>query len=259
AIAHAPAQPPWSLFRLVLRFASRRHGFRIGRLGGGEACLVDAVVDPVVDEVVDGIDLRAKLFRAEVEALRPNAVESAVQHADDLGGLVGDDGLPPLVPEHRHRHPAAVVGHGAGIELVEVVRAIERITRERARGIAVGAELPAVLLHQPVDDGDGDRLLKSLELAEDEGPVRPGAGERDIETIAAGLRGEAALPRGTGTAVVGDPVAEGTLAPLEAAAGRLGIVPLVVPAALDKQSHDPVLCFPELISSAAIVSRAAYG
>src|SRR5690606_21194456 len=41
-----------------------------------------------------------------------------------------------------------------------------------------------------------------------------------------------------GRAVDGYPVAEGALLPLEAAAGLVGVIPLVVPDAVDQQSHE---------------------
>lgn len=41
-----------------------------------------------------------------------------------------------------------------------------------------------------MDDGEGDDVLEPLELPRDERPVRPGAGVRDVEVVAALLGGE---------------------------------------------------------------------
>ena len=42
-----------------------------------------------------------------------------------------------------------------------------------------------------MSDGKADEALQTLELAEDQRAVRPWAGKRDIEAVAAGLRREA--------------------------------------------------------------------
>ena len=81
----------------------------------------------------------------------------------------------------------------------------------------------------------GDDVLQALELAEDDGAVRPGAGERDIEMIAAGLGGKAALALGAGAAVRRHPVVE--------AGGRadefavLGAQAVLLPDAIDQKPH----------------------
>ncbi len=43
-----------------------------------------------------------------------------VEHADDLGGFVGDDGLVHFVPESRHGEAASVVWVGGEVDLSEV-------------------------------------------------------------------------------------------------------------------------------------------
>jgi hypothetical protein len=58
-----------------------------------------------------------------------------------------------------------------------------------------------------------------------------------IEVIAGGLRRKASLARGPGRAVRRDPVAKARRLALEPAAAAAGVVPLVVPDALDEQSH----------------------
>ena len=69
-------------------------------------------------------------------------------------------------------------------------------------------ELPALREHVRLDDRDADRLGQLLQPAEDQRAVRPGAGERDVEMVAAGLGLEAALAGRAGRAVGRHPVAE---------------------------------------------------
>jgi hypothetical protein len=80
---------------------------------------------------------------------------------------------------------------------------------------------------------DADGLFQSFQFAEDEGAVRPGAGERNIQVIAAGLGLETGLSRRARAAVCGYPVTEPGLLTLEMPSGGLGVVPLVAPFAVD--------------------------
>jgi hypothetical protein len=54
-------------------------------------------------------------------------------------------------------------------------------------------EFPTVFAHVRVDDGKRNRVFEALELAEDQCPVCPGAGQRNIKMIATGLGREAAV------------------------------------------------------------------
>ena len=116
---------------------------------------------------------------------------------------------------------------------MHVACAVDRVVYDAVAAL----EGPAMLGHVPMDDGDGDHFLQPFQRAEDQRPMRPGAGEGDIEMIAArfGLKaGLAARPRG---AVLGDPAAELRRRPFEPAAGRLRVVPLIHPLAVLQQSH----------------------
>ena len=199
-------------------------GFLVGSLAGGEAGLVDAVVDGVVDGLVDGVDGGAQFARIVVLAA---GAEFAVEHADDLGGFVVDDGLALLVPQRRHRHPARVAGVGLGVDLVEAGKPVDDIRDAPGR---LG-EHPALVAHQGVDHRQPDRVLEPLEGTHDHGAVGPRARQRHVKVVAPGLGLE---PRG---AVGGDPVAELALRAHEAPARLLGVVPLVVPDAVDQSSH----------------------
>src|SRR5690606_8606545 len=81
-------------------------------------------------------------------------------------------------------------------------------------------------------------------LAEDQRAMRPGTGERDIKMIAAGLGGKTAVPRRTGRAVYGDPVAELRRRTFEMALGGLRVIPDVMPDAVNEHTHDLLLFAP---------------
>ena len=69
----------------------------------GKATSVDTVVDVIVDPGVDGSHGFLGRFRCKVQLwIRGKVVELAVQHLDDLGRLVVDDGLELLVPQDGH-------------------------------------------------------------------------------------------------------------------------------------------------------------
>ena len=89
-------------------------------LGGGEADLVDAIVDSVVDPVIHGINLGSKAFRIEptpklvdFAMLRvEKGVERGVEHANDFGGFIINNGVLLLVPKGRDCVAAFVVRVG---------------------------------------------------------------------------------------------------------------------------------------------------
>ena len=117
--------------------------------------------------------------------------------ADSLETIV----LLLLVPEDRHTRPPGVLRVGHQVDLVEPAVAVEMVRP----GLV---ELPAFEQHVRLDHRNADHVGQLLQLAEDQGAVRPGAGERDIEVIAAGLGLEAALAGRAGGAVGRHPVAK---------------------------------------------------
>ncbi len=91
-----------------------------------------------------------------------------------------------------------------------------------------------------------DQGLEFLQLAEDQGAVRPGAGERDIKMVPTGLGPEAARATRARRAVRGDPVAELRSCALEMALPFLCIVPDVVPDTVNQRAT--LLCPLEILS-----------
>src|SRR5690554_4488270 len=84
--------------------------------------------------------------------------------------------------------------------------------------------------------------FKPLERPEDQCTVRPGAGKRHIQVIAAPFSLEAALATWPRCAVGRDPVAKLGIAAHEAAARRFRVIPRVVPDSVYQQSHVSLLC-----------------
>src|SRR5690606_30920446 len=142
-----------------------------------------------------------------------------IQHADDLGRLVGDNRLFLPVPEHRHGDAARIVGCSLGIDLAKIVETVERI----AGGAFLGKECPAFLAHEMVDDRNRDDILELLQLAKDQRPMRPWAGERYIEMITPRLGLEAAAASFRRRPVKRYPVSPMGLGADKFAAGFLGI------------------------------------
>lgn len=151
--------------------------------------------------------------------------------------FVGDDGLLLLVPQHRHCHPARIGRIRLGVDLVQIVEAIERV----AGGAILGQEGPAILAHEMVHDRNRDDVFQLLQRAEDQGAVRPRASPGDIEVITAGLDLEAACLAGCRTAIWAYPVAPLRLRAHETAARILGVIPTIHPFSVDQQSHDRLL------------------
>src|SRR3546814_434223 len=88
-----------------------------------------------------------------------------------------------------------------------------------------------------MDDRNRDKVFELLQLAEDQGAMRPWTGIGDIEVIAAGLRLEAAAAARARCSVRRDPVAELRLRPLEMSPGRFRVVPDVLPLSFDEPAH----------------------
>ena len=164
----------------IERAEERSHRLVVGLLRAREAALVDAVVDVRVDLALELVDLVAQRLGVEIEADVGEGVELAPEHADDLGRLVVHDPVRLPVEEHRHRH---VVGALLG----EVVHLGEEV--EAVQGVELGAggarERPAALVADGVEDRQADRVLESLQAPDDDRAMRPRAGERDVQVVAA--------------------------------------------------------------------------
>lgn len=73
----------------------------IGLMSGGEERKIKKIVDIGIDEVIESIDMVEKGRRVEIESGIEELIERVVKNEDDLGGLVGKDGLEMIVKEKR--------------------------------------------------------------------------------------------------------------------------------------------------------------
>src|SRR5690606_14619416 len=235
AIAHQIALPAQERLKLIERGEQCLELLFIDVLTGGESYLVHAIVDGVVNPGVDGIDLRQQCLRRVISCRGTESVEGRIEHADDLRRLVVDDGIALPIPQHRHRYPTAVAWLRTQINLIEVAGVPNRVSCHTFGGF----EGPAVVSHVGIDHRYAEDRFEFLQCPQDHHPVRPGAGHRHIEMIAACFSLEPRVTTGPGTAIGGDPVPELRVAAYKAASGAGSVVPLVQPFAVHEKSHTP--------------------
>lgn len=156
-------------------------GAVVGALGRGEPALVDAVVDVVEDPLPDLLDR----LRVGPQVRCAVAVE-----LPPLGGqvplqqrvLVGDD-LARGDLHHRGDGDAlGVAGDGLLVGLAQVLDPEHRVDVPR-----VEVEAPAALVVQRARDAQRYRVLQPEQPPGDDHPVRPRAGARTDEAVAARL------------------------------------------------------------------------
>ena len=107
-------------------------------------------------------------------------VELGIEHPDDLGRLVVDDGLLLAVPQGRHRDAARVVRIGGNIDIMQFQLAV-RAGLKLINALRVG---PAGDARQ-VRQCHRDDVFEALQVADDLGAMRPRAGRREKQVIAA--------------------------------------------------------------------------
>jgi len=136
-----------------------QHVAFVGGLGGCEARLVDAVVDLVV---LPGVGVfyfgaeggRVQIYRGVVG--REEVVELRAEHAEDLAGLVVDDGLLDLVVEEGDGETPGVGGVDLEVDLAEVGEGLVFFdcwggdVLAFGVGVGGGCEAPALASHVPV-------------------------------------------------------------------------------------------------------------
>src|SRR5262249_1547765 len=204
-----------------------------GLLRGGEAGSIDSVVDVLVNERIDAIDLLAQRRRIIVRPHVGEAAEGAVEHADDLGRLVVDDGAALPIPQRRHADAAAVARIGAQIDLGELAGTVHAVRN----GAGARPEPPAVRTVERLEHRHRDHVFEPLEHAHDYGAMRPRAGQRHVEMVAPARGGKAAFTGRAGAAALRHPVAKALGRAHETAARRARAVLLVLPDAVDQKAH----------------------
>jgi hypothetical protein len=146
-----------------------------------KARLVDTVVNVVVSPLISLLDALLEVGRQKIdllELLRQQIVEGVVHHSDNLTTLVVDDALLLLVIKSRHGEAALVVLVVFEVDITEMGVAF-------MQGIRCGVvsrnafirlcESPTLLEHLPMDGSVRDDILETLELADNQSTVCPGA------------------------------------------------------------------------------------
>jgi hypothetical protein len=159
----------------------------VGLLAAREPGLIDGVVDVGENVGVDGVDLVAQRFGVEVG--RAGAVELAPlrgQVEGDLREVVGDDLAAAHVDDGGHGDAQRILGVVGEEGLLQPLDAQHGVA---AAGVEV--EGPAALVVRRAADSHGQHVFQAEEPAHDRRAVRPRAGPRDDQPVAAGLDGEA--------------------------------------------------------------------
>ncbi len=111
------SQPPFKPLQAAKQLCDSRF---VSFLTRGEACAVDAVVDRLVDPTVDLVDFPGQRIGIVIRQLVGEVVEFRVEHSQDIGRLVVDDGVGFLVPQHRYRGATGKERIGLAVELVDM-------------------------------------------------------------------------------------------------------------------------------------------
>lgn len=110
-------------FDAVKRFEQLSHVLLVCFLGGCKAGFVDAVVDVVIYPGIGFVDLGLQVFGEQNDVAvfgGDDVVEFGVEHANDLGGFVRDNGLVLLVPEGGDGEASRVVFVGGKVQVTKV-------------------------------------------------------------------------------------------------------------------------------------------
>lgn len=143
---------PKSLFDTLLRLEHQISILLVLGLGGSKARLVHAIVQVIVDPSVSFVDGRQEACRTQVKSwVTSNLIELGIEHTDNFGTLVVDDGVEFLIPEDGDGETAVVVRIGTEVEVTDVLAVVEGVGNA-AGCLFGGAKLPSLLLHQVIDD-----------------------------------------------------------------------------------------------------------
>ena len=84
----------------------------VGLLAPSEASAVDSVVEVLVNKSVDRVDLGEQSGRCEVVWALREVLHVVVDHADDVGGFVGDNRVGLLVKQDGDGYDARAANKG---------------------------------------------------------------------------------------------------------------------------------------------------
>ncbi|MNE16229.1 hypothetical protein D3C80_1091690 [compost metagenome] len=77
--------------------------------------------------VVERINRVPQIFRIKIDAVIGQIAETGIQHAENVGGFVVDDGFRLLVPKNRNGGTAGIMRIGAGIGFVHISEAVQPV------------------------------------------------------------------------------------------------------------------------------------
>jgi hypothetical protein len=163
--------------------------------------------------------------RVEVWRRVAETVEFRVQHANDFGGFIVDDRAFPTVPQYPDSGAAGETGAGGAVDLMDMEHAADWPKIVEAARIGPALPLGKVRLQ------DRGRFLEPLQLAYQHGAVRPRAGRRRDEIVAARLRLEPGRP------IARHAVAKPRFRPHKAAVPTYRRRIFVVPDAIHQHAH----------------------
>lgn len=191
--AHQVAARGEAGFQFIERGKEEAARLFVGGLRRGEPGPVNAVVHGLVDERAPSLHLLAKRFGKKIDLRVPReGVEFPVEHPADVVLRIIDDAARIPVPEHRNRHPCVGV-EGRIARRVGFAQKRKTVHRIMAEPRPVPERPPPFIAHR-IGHRHADRLLQPLEVAENQRPARPGAGEGNIKMITpggGGIRGGA--------------------------------------------------------------------
>ena len=197
---------------------------------GGEPGFVNAIIDMVVYVIIYFVDDAAQIFWVEIQVIACQLIEGSVEDTQQISGFVIDNRAALFIPQYRHRDPPSVGRVGHGIELVVKLSVIDRI----AAGAFVLMVCPTVAQHQRANVRSTYQRFQTFQFAHDQRTVRPGAGERYIKVVAIRLGRITVALRLFTTA---HPIAQLRGLTYKLTAMLFGVIPLVYPLTVYKQSH----------------------
>ena len=122
-------------------------------MGGRKTDLINAIIDALIDPVIDAVNIRPGGFRVIVKPITCKIIKGRIEHLDNIGTFVADDGLGLGIPKHRHGDSARIVGLSSGVEFMVAAGTKEPIAHLRRAVQLWAAEHPALVQHIGVYDG----------------------------------------------------------------------------------------------------------
>jgi hypothetical protein len=190
-------------FQLIERFKEQIGSLFVGTLSGGKPRAIDPVVDVFVDQLVESIDCGSMLCRVKIQARLGQGIEFAVQDSQEIVIGIIDNPSRSRVPKHRHGDAALVrwiCGKVGFRKKIKPIHGIFRVAGSLSKS-------PASIITNRIDHCHPDHVLKPLQVADDNRPVRPWTGPGNIQMVPSRFRRELRLT------VRSDPCPKGVLLP----------------------------------------------